>query len=263
MSTKDFLDHIPDTISLMNSIALRPACGDTGIVTIALLVLCVAHPAQAKALLPANSSNSCAQQIADAQDGHVKVSTSLRRAVVALKQRLNTATFQDAYRAGAELLNEPEFADDATFEAILGVLGQPDLLWATDDGKTAEVFYKTNGGPVNVAFQQCRLIHKAMQTPAHWGGTDTELARLWAKVRRSREWWLWQPMTGTLAPVVGPLSRLQPAPTFEVNLEGGMLGEVGNLSFKMLDGDACSGRWSVGLGPGSSGFVVTSGRLVS
>src|SRR5438128_311437 len=73
---------------------------------------------------------------------------------------------------------------------IIGILGRPDLIWAGTNDGSAQLYDNTNGGPLDLSFQHCGLVHKAMDTPAHWRGTNQALAALWSKARHSREWWL-------------------------------------------------------------------------
>lgn len=81
-------------------------------------------------------------------------------------------------------------------------------------------------------------------------------------------------LTATLLPVSGPLSLNKPVPTIDAKASG-VMGNSGGLSWKMPDGEACKGRWSVidlttteSIGGGSlltnygsvylSGYSVTS-----
>ena len=111
-----------------------------------------------------------------------------------------------------------------------------------------------HGGPLDLSFQHCGLVHKAMDTPAHWRGTNQALAALWSKARHSREWWLWHPMTGAIARVE------QNGRGSEVDLEGGMFGDTGGLSFILPTSVRCRGRWSAASG---NGLVVTRAELLS
>jgi hypothetical protein len=143
----------------------------------------------------------------------------------------------------------------------VALLGRPDLMFADGSGRgDVGVYYNTNGGPLDLGFHHCALIHKAMDTPPHWRGTDAELGELWSRARHSREWWLWHPMTGTITAVAGPLSRQPSVPSLEVDLDGGLFGNTGNMSFTLLDGASCTGRWTSSSGPG---LTVTAGRLLS
>lgn len=62
-------------------------------------------------------------------------------------------------------------------------------------------------------------------------------------------------MTGTMVPVEGPLSLLRPVPVMKFKADG-IMGNSGKFTFKMPDGDSCSGRWSSAAGAG-----VTIGGL--
>ena len=67
-------------------------------------------------------------------------------------------------------------------------------------------------------------------------------------------------LTATMVPVEGPLSERRPLPVLEVKVDG-IMGNSGDLSFTMPDGETCSGRWSSAAGGGD--VTVTSGSLVS
>jgi hypothetical protein len=66
-------------------------------------------------------------------------------------------------------------------------------------------------------------------------------------------------LTATLVPVDGPLSLLRPIPVFKVRVDG-ILGNSGNITFAMHDGDQCKGRWASAAG---AGLTVSSGSLLS
>jgi hypothetical protein len=185
---------------------------------------------QAPSPLAAESVDRCAQQVVAVQDGEVPTPTAVRAQIALLKQTLWRAGYHEAYRAGVQLLQQPEFEDGQSLHDVVAVLGRPDLISASTSGG-ADLYYNTSGGPLNFGFQRCALIHKSMVTPAHWRGSDAELVKLWATARHSREWWLWHSMAGSLAPVQGPLSRSEPGRWFEVDLDGGMFGNTGTLSF--------------------------------
>jgi len=228
---------------------------------VALATVCVVRMVYAEPLGSQGLADGCAHQIGAAQEGNVPVSNAGRPLISALKQSLSGAAYHEAYRAGIELLAQPEFADGRSLQQIVAVLGRPDLMFADTGGRgDVGVYYNTNGGPLDLAFQRCALTHKAMDTPPHWRGTDAELAELWSKARHSREWWLWHPMTGTITAVAGPLSQQPSASALEVDLEGGMFGNTGNLSFALPDGAVCRGRWTSSTGPA---LTVTSGHLLS
>lgn len=204
--------------------------------------------------------NACARQVDAALDGVVPAAARLRDRVVELKAALGASAYREACRAGVELLAQPELAEGRSLGDVLSVLGRPDLLYAEADGASAQLYYETGGGSLDLAFRDCSLVHASLDTPAHWGGSDAELAALWSKARRSREWWLWQPMTGTLSPVEGPSGDDRRTRSFEVDLDGGLYGDTGALSFALSDGLGCRGRWSAAAG---GGLEVTRGRLLA
>ncbi len=66
-------------------------------------------------------------------------------------------------------------------------------------------------------------------------------------------------LNATMIPVQGPLSQARPVPVLSVHVDG-IMGNSGNLSFALPDGDTCKGRWSSAAG---SGITVGSGSLLS
>lgn len=66
-------------------------------------------------------------------------------------------------------------------------------------------------------------------------------------------------MTATMVPVEGPLSESSPPPILQVRVNG-IMGNTGNLSLVMPDGERCSGRWSSAAG---AGITVGSASLIS
>jgi hypothetical protein len=208
---------------------------------------------------PAPATDACLREVDALLEGVVSSTGASRAEVTAFLTDLRSQPYAEAYRQGNQLLRQPEFGDGASLASASAILGRPDLMLVDDRGN-ADLYYNTNGGPVNLGFQACRLIHKAVVTPAHWRGSDEELASLWAKVRHSPEWWLWQPMTGWISRVTRESPEDEtPGQGSEVDLEGGMFGETGWLSFVMPQSRKCKGRWSA---TPVGGFVVTRGRLL-
>src|SRR5262245_55601091 len=211
------------------------------------IVLAILVPL-AQAMQPSNhlSTVDCRRQIDAALEAAAPTHVGGSRQTLDLKATLGSREYREAYRAGVTLLSQPEMAYGTSLAEVVAVLGHPDLMFANaTDG--VQVYYNTNGGPLDLSFQACGLIHKAMDTPAHWRGTDAELATLWSKARRSKEWWLWQPMTGTLSRVEGPADRGN-GPGLEVDLGGGIFGETGRLSFVLASSVTCRGQWSASAG---------------
>jgi hypothetical protein len=66
-------------------------------------------------------------------------------------------------------------------------------------------------------------------------------------------------LTATMLPVEGPLSLQRPVPVLQVKADG-ILGNSGNISFTMPDGETCRGRWASAAG---AGFSVGSATLLS
>jgi len=64
--------------------------------------------------------------------------------------------------------------------------------------------------------------------------------------------------TASFFPVEGPLSTMVPVPVIEAKVDG-ILGNTGNLSLLMPDGEQCSGKWSSAAG---AGVTVQSGSLM-
>lgn len=62
--------------------------------------------------------------------------------------------------------------------------------------------------------------------------------------------------TATLYPVEGPLSKEQPLPVL-LATAGGIMGNTGNISLTLPDGEYCKGRWS-SIAPMSVGFPTAS-----
>lgn len=65
-------------------------------------------------------------------------------------------------------------------------------------------------------------------------------------------------LKATMVPVEGPLSQTRPVPVLQVKADG-ILGNAGNITFNMPDGDACKGRWASAAG---AGVMVSSGSLI-
>lgn len=83
---------------------------------------------------------------------------------------------------------------------------------------------------------------------------------MWAKARRSREWWLWQTMTGTLSRVEGDSVNEKAFPSLEVDLAGGIFGDTGPLSFVLAPNVTCRGQWFATV---DNAAMATRGRLLS
>jgi hypothetical protein len=49
--------------------------------------------------------------------------------------------------------------------------------------------------------------------------------------------------TATLYPINGPLSKMQPLPVLTATADG-IMGNTGNISLTLPDGEFCKGRWS-------------------
>ena len=143
------------------------------------------------------SADDCPHQTDAALEGSLPAAIQVRSEIRNLKVALATQDFKDASRAGVELLAQPEFSEGKTLSDVIGLLGRPDLTFASTADNRVEVFYNTNGGPLDVSFHQCRLFSKGMEDhPPHWGGTDAELAALWSKVRYAHDWRSWQAAMG-------------------------------------------------------------------
>jgi hypothetical protein len=65
-------------------------------------------------------------------------------------------------------------------------------------------------------------------------------------------------LTATMIPVAGPLAT-PPAPVLSVHVDG-IMGNSGNLTFAMPNGESCKGRWSSAAGTGLS---VGAGSLIN
>ncbi|MFH1519996.1 MAG: hypothetical protein ABIE75_05470 [Candidatus Omnitrophota bacterium] len=63
--------------------------------------------------------------------------------------------------------------------------------------------------------------------------------------------------TAMMYPVEGPLSKQTPLPVLKAKVDG-IMGNSGNISLVMPDGEMCSGRWS-SIAPTSTSFSTTSG----
>ncbi len=62
--------------------------------------------------------------------------------------------------------------------------------------------------------------------------------------------------TATLYPVEGPLSKEQPLPVLLATADG-IMGNTGNISLTLPDGEFCKGKWS-SIAPISVGFSTAS-----
>jgi hypothetical protein len=49
--------------------------------------------------------------------------------------------------------------------------------------------------------------------------------------------------TATVYPIEGPISKISPLPVMKARVDG-IMGNSGNISMTMPDGEACSGKWS-------------------
>lgn len=69
-------------------------------------------------------------------------------------------------------------------------------------------------------------------------------------------------LKATMVPVEGPLSHIRPVRVLYVRADG-ILGNSGDISFVMPDGESCKGRWSsaagAGLSIGSAGLLSQYG----
>jgi hypothetical protein len=209
------------------------------------------------------AGDDCRRQVDAALEGAVTVRTRPRGEIADLLLVLRNRPYPEAYDAGIKLLREPEFSDGRSLGEIVGVLGRPDLMYAGKDDGSVELYYNTNGGPLDLSFQRCNLIHKGVDTPPHWRGSAAELAALWSKARRSREWWLWHSMTGWISRIEREPADEEDNRGIEVDLDGGMFGETGSLSFVIAPHSTCRGQWSAGSAATGNGLVVTRGRLLS
>jgi hypothetical protein len=66
-------------------------------------------------------------------------------------------------------------------------------------------------------------------------------------------------LNATLVPVEGPMSQTRPVPVIHAKADG-ILGNSGNITFAMANGETCKGRWSSAAG---AGVTVGSGSLIS
>jgi hypothetical protein len=64
--------------------------------------------------------------------------------------------------------------------------------------------------------------------------------------------------TVSLFPVEGPLSQENPVPTLQATADG-IMGNTGNISLTMPNGESCTGKWSSAAGAGIS---VGTGSLI-
>jgi len=64
--------------------------------------------------------------------------------------------------------------------------------------------------------------------------------------------------TVSMFPVEGPLSQKSPVPTIEATADG-IMGNTGNVSLTMPDGEHCAGKWSSAAG---AGIEIESGSLI-
>ena len=63
--------------------------------------------------------------------------------------------------------------------------------------------------------------------------------------------------TAMMIPVAGPLSQRSPVPVITAKADG-IMGNSGNLTFTMPDGDPCKGRWASAAGGGEVTLSSTS-----
>lgn len=64
--------------------------------------------------------------------------------------------------------------------------------------------------------------------------------------------------TVSLFPVEGPLSQQNPVPALQATADG-IMGNTGNMSLTMPDGESCVGKWSSAAG---AGITVGTGSLI-
>jgi hypothetical protein len=56
-------------------------------------------------------------------------------------------------------------------------------------------------------------------------------------------------LNATMVPVEGPLSEMRPVPVIQARADG-IMGNTGNITFLMPEGETCKGRWSSAAGAG-------------
>lgn len=233
---------------LIVACGLLAACG-----VAALLLLREADQARVRGTtVPregAGVSDECRRQLDDLASGRWPARARRRPEVAALIAGMTTAPFVEASRAVNTLLRQPEFAEDTPLRDVQALLGRPDAKY---DGPY--LAYKTNGGPLELGFHDCRLTYRALTRPGSWHGTDEALAARWAKARETRQWMQWEPMTGWLWSPDWPRKQ-----HVEVELNGGFYGAEGALSFRLPDGTECAGRWRAAFG---NEPAVTSGGML-
>ena len=230
------------------------------LVTGALILACLAilvgpravvlAPTERQTLLPAGAGGmgDCGQQLADLTAGRWPARFVPRPELAALIETMKTAPFVEASRAAQTLLAQPELASGANMRDVQALLGFPDRMYGTD------FYYMTNGGPLEVAFRDCRMSYEGLLRPGSWSGTDEDLAERWAKSRTTRQWIQFEPMTGWLTATGTPKRK-----AMEVDLNGGFYGDDGTMSFTMADGATCAGRWHAAFGTHTR---VTSGEML-
>jgi hypothetical protein len=102
---------------------------------IQVLLSCLVSLAAAASASGQTSTDDCRRQVDAALEGAQPAGTGRRSQIADLKKALGNRPYQDAYRAGVELLRQPEFSDGTSLGDIIGILGRPDVIWAdTKDG---------------------------------------------------------------------------------------------------------------------------------
>lgn len=100
---------------------------------------------------------------------------------------LMSGTFQEALSAGRVVLADSRLAYGTSRADVVGFLGEPDF----ESEDLGSICYKTAAGPLWLDFDSTGLIKKSVVHPAHWNGTDDELAELWNEKRETDTWYEW------------------------------------------------------------------------
>lgn len=100
---------------------------------------------------------------------------------------LCAGSFWEAKSAAERVLHQqPELQYGMAIEDAIAVLGNPGKM--VTSANVTDAYYKTAGGPLWLAYQDGKLIKKAVTHPPHWTGTREEMADLWDKVRDTDGW---------------------------------------------------------------------------
>jgi len=103
---------------------------------------------------------------------------------------LRSGPFGRAEEVGRKIvMNDRHFPYGMKENDVAAILGRPDFRYFDTAG--VDIFYRTSAGPLMFSFQSDRLIHKALNRPVRWRGTNEELEQSWDRKKNAADWYEW------------------------------------------------------------------------